>query len=182
VVTITGTASGCASPLYKFWILGPASGGVWNMVQDYSVSNTYTWNTLAGQTWGTYRLSVWVRDAASTNAYDSYDASQYYTLTASCPSVRESSSPSSTAAGGTVVTINATSSGCPNPRYKFWILGPANGGVWTMVQDYSANASYTWNTTAGQTKGTYRFSVWVRDTSSSAGYDAYDASEYFNLT
>jgi hypothetical protein len=183
VVTLSGTASGgCSSPQYKFWILGPASGGVWNMVQDYSASTSYTWSTLSTQTLGTYRISVWLKGAASTNSYDSYDASLYYMLTAGCPSVTESSVPASTAAAGTVVTINAASSGCPNPRYKFWILGPASGGVWTMVQDYSASASYTWNTSASQTKGTYRFSVWIRDNSSAASYDAYDASEYFNLT
>ncbi|HKW72623.1 MAG TPA: PQQ-binding-like beta-propeller repeat protein [Candidatus Dormibacteraeota bacterium] len=183
VVTLTATStSGCSSPTYRFWILGPANGGVWTMVQDYSASNTYTWNTSPTQTTGTYRFSVWLRDASSTAAYNAYDASAYYNLTPGCPSVGETSSPPLNAPAGTTVTITATSSGCPNPRYQFWILGPASGGVWTLVLPYGTGNTYTWNTSATQTKGTYRFSVWVRDASSSASYDAYAANEYFNLT
>ena len=183
VVTIAATPRDvCSHPLFRFWILGPASGGVWTMVQDYSASNTYTWSTSSTQTIGTYRFSVWLRDTTSTAAYDAYNANEYFNLTVGCPSVNESSQPPGPAPAGTIVTINASNSDCPNPLYEFWILGPANGGEWTLVQPYSTSPSYTWGTVSNQTPGHYRFSVWVRDASSAASYDAYDAHEFFYLS
>lgn len=172
----------CSHPLYRFWILGPASGGAWTMVQDYSSVSYYSWATSSTQTTGTYRFSVWLRDTTSSAAYDSYDASEYFDLTPGCPSVSESVQPPGGAPGGTVVTISASSPDCLNPLFEFWILGPANGGVWTLAQPYSTSSTYNWSTSSGQTTGHYRLSVWVRDASSSAGYDAYDAHWFFYLS
>jgi len=56
-------------------------------------------------------------------------------------------------------------SGCSNPLYQFWILAPGSS-TWTIVQAYSTSATFNWNTTA-LAAGTYRFSVWVRDATSS---------------
>jgi len=81
-VTVTGAASGCpdASPLYQFWMAAP--GGSWQIVQPYSTSSTFTWNTVAPV--GTYSLSVWVHDARSSGAFgnssgrwDAYSSAQY---------------------------------------------------------------------------------------------------------
>jgi hypothetical protein len=53
------------------------------MVQDYSTSNTYSWNT-TGALAGSHYWSVWIKDAASsgTNAalgstYDAYGPLTY---------------------------------------------------------------------------------------------------------
>jgi hypothetical protein len=40
-------------------------------VRDYSTSSTYDWNT-TGAPAGVERFGVWVRDAASTAAYDAF--------------------------------------------------------------------------------------------------------------
>ena len=95
-----------------------------------------------------------------------------------CTAVSVSYAPASPSSVGTPVTVTGTASGCPNARYQFWFLPP--GGTWTLVQAYSASATYNWNT-AGKTPGTYLFSVWARDASSSASYDAYDSTHYFTL-
>jgi hypothetical protein len=87
-----------------------------------------------------------------------------------CPSVTASAAPASPQTPGTPVTITAVASGCPNPRYQFWILPP--GGSWTIAQPYSSTAAYNWNTT-GLAAGTYSYSVWVRDASSAASYDSF---------
>jgi hypothetical protein len=83
-VTITGSASGCAHPLYQFWILPP--GGVWTLAQSYSTSPTLYWNT-SGDIRGNYLVSVWARDSSSPGAagknadgYDTYDSNVPYTL------------------------------------------------------------------------------------------------------
>jgi hypothetical protein len=177
-VTVTAGATGCSNQLFEFWLIPP--GGVWSVVQTYSTIPTFTWST-TGRATGTYRFSVWARDAGSPGTagaapytYDSFSAFDY-TLTAGCPSMTASASPATSAVSGTSVTITAAPSGCPNPRYEFWLLPP--GGIWAIVQPYSANATYSWST-AGRPAGSYRFSVWVRDASSGAAYDTFSAFQY----
>jgi hypothetical protein len=80
---------------------------------------------------------------------------------------------------GTVVTITGSASGCPSPRYEFWILAP--GGNWTIVQAYSSSNAFYWYT-SGKPAGTYYYSVWVRDASSSASYDSYFPGTSYALT
>ena len=176
VVTITASASGCANARYEFWILAP--GGSWTMAQAYSSSATFAWNTTPPA--GTYRYSVWVRDAGSSASYDAFSPGTTYTLTTTpCTSVTASAAPASPQAHGSTISITAIASGCPNPQYEFWILAP--GGTWTIAQGYSSSATFSWNTT-GLPAGTYRYSVWVRDASSSAAYDAFFPSVTYTLT
>src|SRR6266566_4258375 len=175
-VTITGAASGpnCASPQFRFWIKSP--GGNWVIVQDYSSANTYTWTTPATQ--GNYNLSVHARASGSSLAYESFASIPYTLVPVTCPSVTASAAPASPQLAGTAVTITASASGCPNPRYEFWIQAP--GGSWTIVQAYSSNATFTWNTTPPS--GTYHYSVWARDASSAASYDTYFPGTVYTLT
>jgi hypothetical protein len=153
-------------------------GGTWTLVQGYSPTASYSWNT-SDRAPGTYLFSVWARDASSTAGYDAYDSSHSYTLTLmTCTSVSVSYSPASPSATGTKVTVTGTAAGCPNARYEFWFLPPS--GAWTLIQGYSANATFTWYS-GGWAPGSYLFSVWARDAGSSAGYDAYNSSQYYTL-
>jgi hypothetical protein len=93
--------------------------------------------------------------------------------------VTASAAPASPQAHGTTITISASTAGCTNPRYEFWILAP--GGSWTIAQAYSNTATFSWNTTA-LAPGTYLYSVWVRDASSGASYDAYFPGTAYTLT
>jgi hypothetical protein len=175
-VAITASASGCPNARYEFWILTP--GGSWTIAQSYSGAATFNWNTTPPA--GIYRYSVWVRDASSESGYDAFFPGTTYTLTTTpCTSVTASPAPSSPQAHGTPVTITASASGCSNPRYEFWILAP--GASWTIVQTYSSTATFSWNTT-GLPAGIYRYSVWVRDNSSAAAYDAYFPGTTYTLT
>jgi len=171
-VTVTGAATGCPNPQYEFWLLPP--GGVWAVAQGYSSSPSFSWNT-AGQAAGSYRFSVWARDASSSASYDAFSAFQYTLAVAPCTGMSATASPATSATSGTTVTITGSATGCPSPQYEFWLLPP--GGTWTLVKGYSGAATFTWSTT-GQPAGSYRFSVWARDTSSSASYDAFSAFQY----
>jgi spore germination protein YaaH len=170
-VQISAVASGCASPLYQFWILPP--GGTWTLAQPYSSSGIFRWST-AGLSPGSYRISAWARDTLSQNAYDAFNAFQY-TLTPVCSAAGASTVPSQATNVGNNVTITAAASGCPNPNYEFWVLAP--GGIWTLARPYAASATFT-QATAGGPAGSYRFSVWVRDASSTNAYDAFSAFQY----
>jgi hypothetical protein len=168
-VTFTATSSGCSNPLYQFWIRKP--GAAWQILQPYSASNTYSWNT-TGLAQGSYLYTAWARDASSTGikcdslgCKDAVMGALAYTLGSPCTAVNESVTPASPQLSGTSVTFTATSAGCPNPLYQFWILPPGSG-TWQVVRAYSASATYTWNTT-GLAPGNYLYTVWAKDTSSS---------------
>jgi hypothetical protein len=177
-VTFTATATGCSSPSYQFWLLTPGASA-WTIVRPYSSTATYSWNT-TGSAAGIYSYSVWVRDASSTAGYDAFFPGTTYTLTTNaCTSVTASAAPASPQAAGTAVTITAGASGCSNPRYTFWILPP--GGSWTIALANSSTAIFNWNTT-GLVAGTYSYSVWVRDVTSTGSYDAYFPGTAYTLT
>jgi acid phosphatase len=175
-ITVTGSASGCPNPRYEFWVMAP--GGGWTILQGYSSAATFSWNTTPPA--GTYRYSVWVRDAGSPAAYDTFFPGIRYTLTTTpCTLVTASAALTSPQAAGTDLTITASASGCTNPRYEFWIAAP--GSSWTIAQTYSSSSAFIWKTT-GLPAGTYRYSVWVHDASSGAGYDTYFPGTPFALT
>jgi hypothetical protein len=91
---------------------------------------------------------------------------------AACASTAISTDKMSPQNVGTIVTLMATSSGCPDPSplYKFLIRDTS--GTWKTVRDFSTTASYAWDTsTWGQ--GTFLIGVWVRDVQSTNSYDAY---------
>jgi hypothetical protein len=187
-VAVTASATGCTSANYQFWLLPP--GGTWSVVQGYSANATYNWNT-TGKAPGVYRFSVWARDASSPgtagtgpNTYDVFSAFNYTLSAVPCTSASASAAPPTSASRGTQVSVPGSGIGCPNPQYEFWLLAP--GATWTLAQGWSSNATFVWSTSAGQSAGTYRFSVWTRDASSSgtngtAPY-TYDAFSAFNYT
>jgi len=191
-VTVTAHASGCANALYHFSLLAPGATS-YQLVQDYSTSSTFTWNT-TGLASGAYRFSIWARDAASSGAYgnttgrwDAYNNNAVYTLTAVCGAVGVSVSPASPSSVATSVTVTALATGCPNPLYHFSVLAPG-AAAYQLLQDYSTSPSVTWNTT-GLAPGTYRLSVWARDAGSSGVYgngsgrwDAYNNNTVYALT
>jgi cell wall-associated protease len=110
--------------------------------------------------------------------YDTYGNTTYTITVTPCTSVSASTQPGSPQAVGTPITITASAAGCPNPRFEFWILPP--GGSWTIMQAYSSTSTFSWNTTPPA--GTYYYSVWGRDASSSASYDAYFPGTAYTLT
>jgi spore germination protein YaaH len=168
-VTITAAASGCTSPLYEFW-MRPASANAWQLVQAYSTSPTYRWNT-TGAPAGTVYFGVWARDLKSGAAYDA-NGSVPFTLYSPCRSASTSFSPASPLASGTgkTVTVSASAATCPHPLYEFWMRS-ATSSTWQLVQGYSTSATYQWNTT-GAPAGTVYFGVWTRDSASPESFDS----------
>jgi len=170
-VALSGTAAGCASPLYQFWIQPP--GGQWAILQAYSSSAGALWDT-TGLATGTYSFDVWVKRSGSTNDWEAHiSPNPTYTLQAAapCSSVTwNTPSPAEPQAPGAQVTLGGVASGCPNPQYQFWIFPP--GGPWSILQPYSSSSTVTWST-GGAPTGTYLFDIWVRQLGSSAGWEAH---------
>jgi hypothetical protein len=172
-VTFTASASACANanPLYEFW-MRPASQTNWQLIQAYSTTGQYHWNS-TGAAPGIVYFGVWAKDAGSGEAYDTNTSIPYTVTASSCASVTISAAPTSvvhSTSGGTHVTATAAATGCTNsPRYEFWIRA-ASSSTWQMVQAYSPTPTYDWNSTGAGT-GTVYIGVHVRDANSTAGYD-----------
>lgn len=166
-VTVTATAYTCPHPVYEFEVLAPGSQ-TWQVVQAYSASGVLSWNT-AGLAAGTYAFSVWARDANSPGlASDSLGAwdvfvSPSYTLVAPCTAAGVTFTPATGARAGSTVSVAATATGCTGAQYQFEMLAPGSS-TWKVVQAYSANAMFSWNTVGAPTGG-YQFIVKVRNAS-----------------
>ena len=175
-ITWTATATGGIAPLqYKYWLYDASSG--WTMTRDFSTSNTWTWTPAQA---GQYAIQVWVRNAGSTANYDAWNGSGYFNITASAPlSVTSlTSSPAVPQPTGTSITWTATATGGIAPlQYKYWLYNAASG--WTITRDFSTSNTWTWMPTQ---PGQYAIQVWVRNAGSTANYDAWNGSGYFNIT
>ncbi|HEX2681948.1 MAG TPA: hypothetical protein VHQ03_11710, partial [Candidatus Dormibacteraeota bacterium] len=105
------------------------------------------------------------------------------TIYGPCSAVTSGSS-GSTANVGATVTVTAHASPCANPLYQFWILKPG-ASTWQMVQAYSANGTWQWNTT-GFAPGTYEIGVWARDSNSTGtggnSFGRWDAVSFTQIT
>jgi len=171
-VTFTGVAAGCGgTPFYEYWMLA-AGSSTWTSVRAYSSNAAFNWNT-TGLAAGLYHFGVWVRDTSSTGVScnslgcnDAFVAIDYTLTSTPCTSVIASAAPASPQQAGASITFTGAAAGCPSPLYEFWILNPGSS-TWVMAQAYSTSRTFIWSTT-GLPAGVYRFSVWVRD-SSSAG-------------
>ena len=170
-VTLNATSTGCpdANPSYRFYLRSAA--GIWSVVRDFNTSASYSWNTSA-YTPGTYLIGVWVKDALSTRRYDAYAFGTFTLQVPYCSSTNLSSDAVSPQPAGPTVTFNASSIGCPNPLYQWWIN---KAGVWTIIAGHDfahSNATYVWNTT-GLADGTYQIGVWAKQQTSRRSHDAY---------
>jgi hypothetical protein len=147
-VTFTASSTGCGNPRYAFWVQYPDT--TWHFLQGFGGS-TFNWNTGALPA-GTYTVHDWVNTQG--NGFDAI-GSATVTLTG-CGSAALSP-PTTSSQLGMTINYTASSSGCVNQRYAFWVQFPDM--TWHFLQDFGGPA-FNWNTT-GLTPGSYTLHVWV---------------------
>ncbi len=165
VVFTAAAGGGSGNYQYRFWLL---TNGVWSIVQDYSTDSTWTWDT-AGVTAGDYLVAVHSRSVGSTTASEA-GATLNYLFTGN-PVTGVTLNPdlsSPRPAGDNVVFTAVASGGSGNYQYRFWLL---TNGVWSIVQDYSNDSTWTWDT-AGVTAGDYLVAVHSRSVGSAVPSEA----------
>ncbi len=164
-VTFVAAASGGSGNYeYRFW---RKIGAAWTVAQNYSPTATWTWNT-TGVPVGSYPIQVDARNVGSTTA--TFEAAKAITYTLVAPAAPASAvtlastlaSPQT--AGASITFVAAGSGGSGNYEYRFW---RKTGAVWSVVQNYSTTATWTWNTT-GAIPGLYGIQVDVRNVGSTA--------------
>ena len=172
--TFTATSSGCSNPQYQYWV--QYLDGSWNMLRAFSTSPTWSWST-AGMKPGAYAVHVWANQVGDSTALGEAIGATSVTLTG-CSSASLTPSTGSVAAG-TTVTFTASSTGCPNPIYEFWLQDTS--GSWNIMQGFSTSNTWQWNTTA-LPKGTYNIHVWANQQGAdTSAFDGNGAST-FTLT
>ncbi len=171
-VLVTATTSGCTNPQYRFWLR--TQTGPWTLQQDYSSSNTWNW-TQTG-TGGTYYIGVHVRAGGSGVPFDNVASLAYMITTTLCSAVTLTPAPGPPQVAGTPVVFTAAASGCPSPRYEFWMR--SSTGPWQMVRAYSSTPTFSWST-SGLLADTYYFGVWAKDAGSpTSTFDINAAATY----
>ncbi|WP_394186929.1 triple tyrosine motif-containing protein [Metabacillus halosaccharovorans] len=158
-ITLEAQASGGVTKLYKFNVY---DGKEWKDLTGYVTNPRYTWTPSKP---GNYKFSVHVKDSRSKASYDDYYAFFYDVVepvkisNVTYPSVIESI--------GSPIDITAGSVGGTLPLYKFWI---EENGEWKVLQDYSSDSTISWTPNK---KGTFKFSVHLKNQYSSKQYDDY---------
>jgi hypothetical protein len=174
--TATGGCDVTDTATYQFWQQPP--GGSWSMVQDWSTSPTFNWNT-TGDATGTYNFQVWARNHGSSASYEAYVGNPY-ALTAGGSSDGGAGdaggSDASTSDGGASCGRFASgytgswSTVAANPfSYGMGMVGylPAGGGATTYllneataVMDAYTASTNTYSPLAGLVSAYYRGPAW----------------------
>jgi len=162
-ISFIAASTGCSTPEYEFFVQYP--DGSWNLKQGWGGA-AFNWNT-AGLAPGTYTVHAWVNSAGT-----GHDAIGSATVTLTgCTSA--SLSPAAVApAIGSTITFTASSAGCPNPVYEFWIQYPS--GAWYLKQGWGG-ATFSWNT-AGIGPGTYTVHAWANQQGAAPTLEVYGSS------
>ena len=175
-VTWTATATGVGTLEYRFWLFNPATQA-WTGTA-YSTARIFTFTPT---TTGEYAVQVWARNVGSTDDWESYASTGFFTVTtqSALPSTPTlTASPRLPVVSGTVVTWSAAASGGRQPtQYQFWLLDPVNG--WRITQPWSAASKWTWRP---ERSGTYAVQVWVRSAGSTAQYETWRSSGSVTVT
>jgi len=138
-VTFTAEATGGGDYEYKFYCAN-------RPVQDYSTSNTFTWDTAGLR--GTKRIVVHVRSKGSNVKYQKYAYIKYRITAGSSNATLISYPPtavefqadiSSPQTAGAKVTFTAEATGGGDYDYKFYCSNEPG-------QDYSPSNTFTWDT------------------------------------
>jgi uncharacterized protein (DUF2141 family) len=163
---------------YRFWLKGPSTGNTWQIAQDWSLKNQWTWTSMPHDG-GAYTVYVYARDGwhYPDTGYDSALGSPYQLISNKPPALTslQADRPSPQVAG-TAVRWTATAMDAEKDPlyYQFWLKGPSTGNVWRIVQSWSAKNQWTWSS-APTDAGSYKVYVYVRD-GKHAPANAYDSA------
>jgi protocatechuate 3,4-dioxygenase beta subunit len=169
---------------FRYWVKGPATGGIWALARDWSTDPTWVWPTSPADA-GSSQIQVQVRDGlhSSPSGWDDDAGALFTLLLPNQPPTLVSLVPDR-ASGQTAGTpIKWTAVAMDPDRdpvlYKFWLKGPSTGSAWKVVQDWSTRNQWTW-TSSGYDGGAYSVYVYARDGqhSPATSYDSSLGAQY----
>jgi hypothetical protein len=162
-LSFTAASSGCVNPEYEFWVLYP--DGTWHMKQGWGGA-VFSWPT-AGLAPGVYTIHAWVNSSGA--GHDSIGTATVTLVGCTSAAVTPAST---TQPVGATLSFTASSGGCPNPVYEFWVQYP--GGTWVLKQGWGGPA-FTWST-SGLAPGTYTVHAWANQQGAAPTLEVYGSS------
>jgi hypothetical protein len=157
-----------------FFLATAGPSGRFTAVTGYGGA-TFAWNTTGAHD-GVWGIGVWVREIGSGVSHQAYYIGSYKIL-ANCIAAQLNTSPASPQTRGTVVTLQASSTQCSHPRYRFFVL-TRNGTHWSSFGAFSASSTVNWNT-AGYAAGPWRLLLEARQLGSVHSYDTYAVITFY---
>ncbi len=173
-MTWTASASGGVGPLqYAFRLYDPGTG--WQTLQDYSSRQTLTWRPSVA---GTYAVEVSVRSTGSPAAAEGSASTGLFSVLPVAPAVTgvKTSLPLPLPTGVPVVWTAEAAASAPL-EYQYWLFSPWEG--WTITKPYGPARDWTWTPSL---PGRYALQVWVRRVGTSADYDAWFGTGFFDVS
>ena len=180
-VVFTALAEGSTGNYeYKFAMKGPATSNEFQVMQDYSTSNSWSWDTTTDDLCGN-KIYVYARSIKSESDDEVYQTQYFEVLPLPVTVVNLTASHESPLQPGTTVVFTALAEGGSGDfEYKFKVKGPSTGDEWVVAQEYSSN-----NTLSGvltcNSAGIYKILVYARSAGSCADYDTYAIIENIEI-
>ena len=185
----TATPTGGASSLVYKWFVYDL--GLWRQMGPWTSSNQLSWTPTRADS--TYRVSAWVKNAATTADEAEATTEKAFAITAALPgSTPPPSSTSSTRVSSLALTTNLPA---PQPANStiVWTATPTGGagslvykwfvyelGLWRPVGSWSASNQFSWTPT--HTDANYRVSAWVKNAATTADEAESTAEKAFAIT
>ncbi|MDD1752797.1 MAG: hypothetical protein LUQ38_06900 [Methanotrichaceae archaeon] len=163
--------------LFRYWLNGPSTGGLWRLIRDWSTDPQWVWPATTADA-GNSQVMVQIKDGfhARISGWDD-DASALFTvLRPNLPPQLKfliPDRPSPQFAGDRIRWTALASDSDKDPiLYRFWLNGPSTGNDWKIAQDWSTRNTWLW-TPRSTDAGAYAVFAYVRD-GKHAGVEGYD--------
>jgi FtsP/CotA-like multicopper oxidase with cupredoxin domain len=180
-VVFTASANGGPGTYqYKFYARA-AGSPTWAIARNWSSTPTWTWATTYAAV-ASYEFKVETRRVGSPAPFEADSSTVTVTVIAAnaAETVTLISTPRLTGPRGTAVTWTAAASGGTGPyQYKFWAR-VAGSPTWLLATNWTATATWTWNTTAAAL-GNYEFKVDARRIGSPSPVEATSPIQTYTL-
>lgn len=162
---------------YRFVLLNQGTG-VWSSIREWNTSNQAVWTPGAA---GNYIVQVWARRVGSTAVYDVWGGTPSLKVAQTALQVSKISvdaeMPAST---GTPITWTARVKGGQTGPVQYQFVRYSSKTGWQIVRPYSVSNTYTWTPGWGD-EANYVMQVWARNAGSTALYDAWLGTDYFDI-
>ncbi|MDP4144459.1 MAG: SpoIID/LytB domain-containing protein [Bacillota bacterium] len=150
-----GSGQGC---LYKYVV---SNNGQVIATQDYSSNNSFNFTPSAA---GNYKITSYVKDALSSNAYD--DTKDLSLTVYNYSSITSASLTNTQLFAGQSTNVNiAASGGNGSYLYKYVV---ANNGTIVSTRDYSSDPNFSYSPSSA---GNYTITAYLKDTLSTKDFD-----------
>jgi hypothetical protein len=136
-ITFTASSSSCPHPRYQFYLQTPT--GSWTQGRDVSSRSTWTLDSQFS-TPGVWKVRAWANEATSNYGQAQSVSELTFTINQSPHCATATITPTATTQpAGSSIGFSASSTGCPYPRYQYWVR--LLDGKWYVKRAFSSSGA-----------------------------------------